>query len=106
MRVKPQSETARSANTGDNHMVRGKGKNINNKNQGNLASSWTQFFHHRETCISQQTRKARHWFKITSHDEDRVLKKGINNSLKEIQENIHKQVDTLKEETQKSLKEL
>jgi hypothetical protein len=39
MRVKPQSETARSANTGDNHMVRGKGKNINNKNQGNLASS-------------------------------------------------------------------
>ena len=34
------------------------------------------------------------------------LKKGINNSLKEIQENTAKQVEDLKEETQKSLKEL
>jgi hypothetical protein len=32
------------------------------------------------------------------------LKKGINNSLKEIQENTEKQVEVLKEETQKSLK--
>ena len=32
--------------------------------------------------------------------------KGINNSLKEIQENTAKQVEVLKEETQKSLKEL
>jgi hypothetical protein len=34
------------------------------------------------------------------------FKKGINNSLKEIQENTAKQADTLKEETQKSLKKL
>ena len=34
------------------------------------------------------------------------FKKGINNSLKEIQENTAKQVEALKEETQKSLKEL
>jgi hypothetical protein len=34
------------------------------------------------------------------------FKKDINNSLKEIQENTAKQVDALKEETQKSLKEL
>jgi predicted nucleic acid-binding Zn-ribbon protein len=34
------------------------------------------------------------------------FKKGINNSLKEIQENIDKQVEALKEEAQKSLKEL
>jgi hypothetical protein len=34
------------------------------------------------------------------------LKKGINNSLKEIQENTEKQVEVLKEETQKLLKEL
>jgi hypothetical protein len=34
------------------------------------------------------------------------FKKGINNSLKEIQENIAKQVEDLKEETQKPLKEL
>jgi hypothetical protein len=34
------------------------------------------------------------------------FKKGINNSLKEIQENTAKQVEVRKEETQKSLKEL
>jgi hypothetical protein len=34
------------------------------------------------------------------------FKKGINNSLKEIQENTAKQVEALKEKTQKSLKEL
>jgi DNA anti-recombination protein RmuC len=34
------------------------------------------------------------------------FKKGINNSLKEIQENTGKQLEALKEETQKSLKEL
>ena len=34
------------------------------------------------------------------------FKKGINNSLKEIQENTAKQVEALKEEAQKCLKEL
>ena len=34
------------------------------------------------------------------------FKKDINNSLKETQENTDKQVEVLKEETQKSLKEL
>ena len=34
------------------------------------------------------------------------FKKGINNSLKEIQENTAKQIEVLKEEAQKSLKEL
>jgi hypothetical protein len=38
-RDKLQSETARPANTRDNQMVRGKGKNISNRNQGYLASS-------------------------------------------------------------------
>jgi hypothetical protein len=33
------------------------------------------------------------------------FKKGINNSIKEIQENTAKQVEVLKEETQKSLKD-
>ena len=33
------------------------------------------------------------------------FKKDINNSIKEIQENTGKQVEALKEETQKSLKE-
>ena len=35
-----------------------------------------------------------------------VFKKGINNLLKEIQENTPKQVEALKEEAQKFLKEL
>jgi hypothetical protein len=34
------------------------------------------------------------------------FKKGINNSLKEIQNNTAKQIDVLKEEAQNSLKEL
>ena len=34
------------------------------------------------------------------------FKKGINNSLKEIQDNTAKQVEVLKEEAQNSLKEL
>ena len=34
------------------------------------------------------------------------FKKGINDSFNEIQENTEKQVEALKEETQKSLKEL
>jgi hypothetical protein len=34
------------------------------------------------------------------------FKKGINNSLKEIQEKTTKQVEVLKEEAQKSFKEL
>jgi ElaB/YqjD/DUF883 family membrane-anchored ribosome-binding protein len=34
------------------------------------------------------------------------LKKGINNLLKEIQENSVKDIEALKEEAQKSLKEL
>jgi hypothetical protein len=34
------------------------------------------------------------------------IKKDINNSLKEIQENTGKQLEAHKEETQKSLKEL
>jgi hypothetical protein len=38
-RDKPQSETARPANTRDNQMMTGKGKNISNRNQGYLATS-------------------------------------------------------------------
>jgi hypothetical protein len=38
-RDRSQSETARPANTRDNQMARGKGRNISNRNQGYLASS-------------------------------------------------------------------
>ena len=36
---KPQSETARPANTRENQMAKGKCKNITNRNQGNIALS-------------------------------------------------------------------
>jgi hypothetical protein len=36
---KPQSETAKPANTRDNQMARGKGKNISNRNQDCIVSS-------------------------------------------------------------------
>jgi len=38
-RVKPLSETARSANTKDKQMARGKVKNISDRNQGHVESS-------------------------------------------------------------------
>jgi hypothetical protein len=38
-RDKPQSETARPANTRDKQILRGKGKKISNRNQGYLALS-------------------------------------------------------------------
>jgi hypothetical protein len=87
-------------------MVRGKGKNRSNRNQGYLASSEPNS----PTIASSG-------YTITLEKQDSNLKsllvtmmedfkKDINNSLKEIQENTGKQVETLKEETQKSLKEL
>jgi hypothetical protein len=57
-RDKPQSETARPANTRDNQMARGKGKNMSNRNQGYLASSEPSS----PTTVNsdtQHTRKAR-----------------------------------------------
>jgi hypothetical protein len=105
-RDKPQSETARPANTTDNQMERVKGKNISNRNQGYLASSEPSS----PTTVSPG-------YPNTPEKQDSDLKshlmmtigkfkKAINISLKTIQENTNKQVDDLKEETQKSLKEL
>jgi hypothetical protein len=87
-------------------MVGGKHKNINNRNQGYLASSEPN-----SPIIASPV------YNITKEKQNSDLKslliimiedfkKDINNSLKEIQENTGKQVEPLKEETQKSLKEL
>jgi gas vesicle protein len=87
-------------------MLRGKDKNIINRNQGYLASSETSS----PTTVSPG-------YSITLEQQDSDLKshlmmmiedfkKDINNSLKEIQEKTGKQVNVLKQETQKSLKEL
>jgi hypothetical protein len=58
-REKSQSETARPANTRDSHMVRGKGKNISNKNQSDLTSSKPSSSNTASSGYLQHTRKAR-----------------------------------------------
>ena len=85
-------------------MVGGKLKNISNRNQGYLALSEPNS----PTIASPG-------YTITLEKQDSDLKsllmmmiedfkKDINNSLKEIQENTGKQLEALKEETQKSIK--
>jgi hypothetical protein len=83
---------------GDNH------KNRSNRNQGYLASS-----------EPNSPKIANTGYTITPEKQDMDLKtllmmmmenfkKNINNSLKELLENTGKQVEALKEKTQKSLK--
>ena len=67
-RHKPKSETARPANTRDNQEQEHK-----QQKPMLLGIIRTQFFHHSESWTPQHIRKARFWFKITSHDEDRGL---------------------------------
>ena len=87
-------------------MARGKPKNISNRNQSYLASPESS-----SSAIANPgywpyyTEKARFRFEITSKVIIESFK-DINNSLKEIQKNRDKQVEALKEDTQKSLKEL
>jgi hypothetical protein len=92
--------------TRDNQMAGSKLKNISNRYQGYLASSEPN---------SPTTESPGYTITVEKQDSDlkslfvmmiEDIKKDINNSLKEIQENTGKQVEVLKEETQKSLKEL
>jgi hypothetical protein len=83
-------------------MVGGKSKIISNRNQGYLASSepsspTTASPGYPITPETQESDLKSHLLMMT---ED--FKKDINNSLKEIQENTGKQLEALKEETQKS----
>ena len=87
-------------------MARGKGKNISNRNQDYLAlsdpSSPTTASPEYPNTTKKQDSDLKSHLMMTIED----FKKDINNSVKEIQENIGKQLETLKVETQKSLKEL
>ena len=87
-------------------MAKGKRKNLTNRNQDHSPSS------ERSTPTS-----ASPGYPNTPQKQDSDLKsylmmlveefkKGINNSLKGIQKNTAKQVEVLKEEAQKSLREL
>ena len=84
-------------------MAKGKGKNLSNRNQGYLASSepsspTTASPGYPNTQEKQDSDLKSHLMIMI---ED--FKKDINSSIKEIQ-NTSKQVEALKEETQKSLK--
>jgi hypothetical protein len=87
-------------------MMKGKCKNLTNRNQDHSTPL--------EPC-TPTSMSSKYPNRPEKQDSDlksylmmlvKNFKKGINNSLKEIQENTAKQVEVLKEETQKSLKEL
>jgi hypothetical protein len=85
-------------------MVKGKLKYLTNRNQ----EHWTSSEHNNLTIASPgyPNKPEKHNLELKTYlmmlVED--FKESINNSLKEIQENTAKQVELLKEETQKSLK--
>jgi DNA anti-recombination protein RmuC len=87
-------------------MVKGKRKNLTNRNQDHSASSkpstpTTESPGYPNTPKKQDSDlKSYHMMLVDDS------KKGINNSIKEIQENTTRQVEALKEEAQKSFKEL
>ena len=85
-------------------MAKGKHKNLTNRNQVYLASSEPSTL----TTVSpgylntpeKQDSDLKSYLMMVLED----FKKGINNSLKEIQENLDKQAEGLKEEAQNPLK--
>ena len=87
-------------------MVKTKRKNLTNRNQDHLASSESS----KPTTVSpgypnkteKQDSDLKSYLMMLVED----FKKGVNNSLKEIQENTAKQIEVFKDKTQKSLKEL
>jgi hypothetical protein len=87
-------------------MAKGKHKNLTNRNQDH----WASLEPSTPTTVSPgypNTTEKQDWdFKSYLIMVVEDFKKGISNSLKEIQENTAKQVEVLKEETQKPLKEL
>jgi hypothetical protein len=93
-------------NTRDFQMVKDKRKNPTNRNQEHWASSEpsmpTTTSPGYPSTPEKQDVDLKSYLMMVVED----LKKGINKSLKEIQENSAKEVEALKEEAQKSLKEL
>ena len=87
-------------------MAKAKSKKPTKRNQGYLAksepSSPTTANPRFPNTPEKQELDLKSYFMMLIED----FKKDINNSLKEVQENMRQQVEALKKETQKSLKEL
>jgi hypothetical protein len=87
-------------------MAKGKHKNLTNRNQDHSAASEPSM----PTTVSpgypntaeKQDSELKSYLMMLEED----FKKGINKSLKEIQENTVKKAEDIKEKAQKSLKEL
>jgi hypothetical protein len=80
-------------------MVRGKGKNLNNRNQDYLASTKTSSLTTSSSGCPNTPEKQDSYLKSHIMMIIGDFKRDINNSLKEIQENTGKQLEALKEET-------
>jgi hypothetical protein len=104
-RNKLQPETATTSNTRDYQMVKGKHKNLNNRNQDYLESSEPST--PTTTSPGYPNRQEKQDMDLKSYLMMLVqdFKKNINNSLKEIQKKTNKNLEALKEETQKFLKQ-
>jgi glutamyl-tRNA reductase len=93
-------------NTREFQVAKGKHKNLTNRNQEHWASSEPStpimMSPGYPNTPKKQDADLKAYLMMVVED----LKKGINNSLKEIQENTAKQAEALKEEAQKFLKEL
>jgi hypothetical protein len=92
-----QSETTITTNSRDYQMAKGKQKNLTKGNQNHSPSSECSTPTlanpgYPNTCKKQDSELKSYIMRLV---ED--FKKGINNSLKEIQENTAKQVEVLKE---------
>jgi hypothetical protein len=101
-----QSDISKAGSTSDNQMAGVKLKNISNRNQGYLASSEPNSPTIASPGYPDTPVKQDSYLKSLLMMMIEDIKKDINNSLKEIQENTGKRLEALKEETQKSLKEL
>ena len=87
-------------------MVKGKCKNLTNRNQDQSPSSETSTPTSPSPGHPNTPKKLDPDLKAYLLMMVEDIKKDFNNSLKEIQENTAKQVEYIKEEAQKSLKEL
>lgn len=102
-RVKSLSETARHANTTDNQIARDNHRNLSNRNKNCLTSSEPSSPMKANTGYPNTLEKQDLGLKSHLMMMIEDFKKDINDSLKEIWDNTGKQVEAIKEETQKSL---
>ena len=86
-------------------MVKGKPKNLTNRNQDHSPSSETSTHTSASPGHPDTPKKLDLELKAYLMMMVEDIKKDLNNSLKEIQENTAKQVEDIKEESQKSFKE-